>query len=195
MENRKRTLFLLAVFAVGLIALAGLGGFRWLNPTGQPQPSARTQTANRPGSRNNGLAEAPATPTLQEIASTLGDTLFGYGYIVTVDDTDHSDIFNDQYIARQDHTMRAYHVVMESDSPGGVEVNPRYWRLFDSQTPAYPEVFAGKDPALVTAKVLPKGEKLQGWLTFEIPKGAEHFRLAYDIPNIPQKASFVFDVG
>ncbi|MBN9391975.1 MAG: hypothetical protein J0I20_28320 [Chloroflexi bacterium] len=193
MENRKRTKILLAIVGIGIIILAGLGGFWWSNSTKQPSP--QTRTSARVTSQDNKVVGIQATATPHEIASTLGDTLFGYGYIVTVDDTDHSDIFNDQFVASENHTMHAYHVVMESNSPGGIEVNPRYWRLFDSQNPAYPEIFAGKDPSLPTTKVLPRGEKQQGWLTFEIPKGANHFRLAYDIPNISQKASFVFDVG
>lgn len=193
MENRNQVLFRGLVLAVGIIVLVCLGGFWWLSSASQH--AAPTQPGTQSVSFVNAAAEPLSTATPNEIASTLGDTLFGYGYIVTVDDTDHSDIFNDQFVASQNHTMHAYHVVMESDSATGIEVNPRYWRLFDSQTPAYPEVFAGKDPALVTAKALTRGEKLQGWVTFEIPKGGNHFELAYDIPNLPVKASFVFDVG
>lgn len=183
MENRKNRFWYFAVIAAGIIFLAALGGAWWLISTTQPSLTGK------------GAGSTPASPAAREIASTLGDTLFGYGYIVTVDDTDHSDIFIDQFSASENHTMRAYHVIMESNSPTGIEVNPHFWRLFDSQTTAYPPIFAGKDPSLTTAKSLAKGEILQGWVTFEVPKGANHFRLAYDIPNISEKVSFVFDVG
>jgi hypothetical protein len=176
--------------------LLGLGSFIW---PGFEKPTPTVNHALTPVSAN--LLTGPRETTTpgpgadRQIASTLGDTLAGYDYLVTVDEVDHSDLFNDQLSASQDHTFLAFYVTMESRSDTGLEVNPRYWRLFDDQTPAYPEVYAGKDPALVINKTLLKGQTLQGWVTFEIPKGARGFKLAYDIPNIPEMVSFVFDVG
>jgi hypothetical protein len=193
--RRKWTLVVLLGLVAGLLVL---GSFIW---PGFANPGLDKQAPGVNTSVSANLLTGPletATPgpgTVRQIASTLGDTLAGYDYLVTVDDTDHSDIFNDQLSASQDHTFLAFYVTMESRSDTGLEVNPRYWRLFDDQNPAYPEVYAGKDPALVSNKTLLKGQKLQGWVTFEIPKGARGFKLAYDIPNIPEMVSFVFDVG
>ncbi len=188
MRNRKNSLLVPLSLAAGLAALIGVAGLWWVNFARPGRHLSSTPAATAPG-QPSGISAA------REITGTLGSTLFGYDYIVTVEDTDHSDIFNDHFVASEDHTFRAYYVVMESDSQTGLEVTPRYWRLFDDQTPSYPAVYAGKDPSLVTNKALSRGEKEQGWVTFEIPKGASRFKLAYDIPNIAEKASFVFEVG
>jgi hypothetical protein len=192
-SRRKWTLVVLLSLAAGLLALGGLiwPGFE------KQAPAANHSITSTARSLLTGPVETatPGPGVDRQIASTLGDTLAGYDYLVTVDEVDHSDLFNDQLSASQDHTFRAFYVTMESRSDTGLEVNPRYWRLFDDQTPAYPEVYAGKDPALVNNKTLLKGQILQGWVTFEVPKGARGFKLAYDIPNIPEKVSFVFDVG
>lgn len=185
---------LLLALAVGLAAVA-LGNWPGFSskPAGTLSPASNGFVTGPP--EGSSPTSGSGAGTVRQIASTLGDTLAGYDYLVTVDDRDHSDIFNDQLSASQDHTFVAFYVTVESQSDTGLEVNPRYWRLFDDQTPAYPEVYAGKDPALVINKTLLKGQILQGWVTFEIPKGASRFKLAYDIPNIPEKVSFVFDVG
>lgn len=131
----------------------------------------------------------------KQLVTSMGDTLVGYNYVITVDEIAHATSFTNYYSANQDDTLLALYVIVESQSEMGVEVNPQYWRLYDDQTFSYPEVGAGKDPSLVTNRALIKGEKLQGWITFEIPKDANRFKLAYDIPNISEKVSFIFDVG
>ena len=191
MRNRNNSLLVPLSLAVGLAALIVLAGLGWVIYAHPGPHSSSTPAANATAQP----AAPSGTTNAQEITGTLGITLFGYDYVVTVEDTDHSDIFNDHMVASEDHTFRAYYVVMESDSQSGLEINPRYWRLFDDQTSSYPEVYAGKDPSLVTNKFLTRGEKEQGWVTFEIPKGGSRFKLAYDIPNIAEKASFVFEVG
>lgn len=157
-------------------------------------------TISKQGNITNSPENSPPAPRTESIGSkqfvtSMGDTLVGYYYVITVDEVAHSPSFTNYLSAKQDNTLLALHVVMESQSETGVEVNPRYWRLYDDQNPSFPEVGAGKDPSLVTNRTLIKGEKLQGWITFEIPKDIMRFKLAYNVPNIPEEVSFVFDVG
>src|SRR6476619_2138630 len=98
MKNRKHTQSVMLALTVGIVVLTCLGSFLWLNPGKLLSP---TEPANERPLKNSTTVspELPATPTVHMIVSTLGDTLYGYGYIVTVDVTDHSDIFNDHFVA------------------------------------------------------------------------------------------------
>lgn len=182
MKKRGNFLESGAIAGIGLLIMVVLGGLGWAFLTNSTPKPAGPFTFNP--------AQPSPTATAQEITSSMGDTLVGYDYTVTVEEMDHSDIFNDQMVASQDHTFRAYYVTMESSSPTGLEANPRYWRLFDDRTPAYPEVYAGKDPSLVTNKHLTRGEKEQGWVTFEIPQRNQQLPAGLRHSKYPHKGQF-----
>jgi hypothetical protein len=82
-------------------------------------------------------------------------------------------------------------VLIEIEGLGAreVPVNPFYARLVDAERDgyAYAATFGGCEPDLKSSRI-GKGEKMSGWITFEIPDSARGLELSYD-PFIPDSAA------
>ncbi|HEX2912583.1 MAG TPA: DUF4352 domain-containing protein [Chloroflexia bacterium] len=131
-----------------------------------------------------------------QVNGILGDSLRGGNLLVSVEELDRADDFNQYLSASDDHTLFAVDMSVVNLSGQLLEVNTMNCALFDSQGQrSYKQVFAGKDPALNVQKSLNRGEKLHGWVTFEIPKGATGFTFIYHAISANQTFDFSFDLG
>ena len=69
-------------------------------------------------------------------------------------------------------------VNIEATGPVQVPANPFYAALLDAGHYSYEATLAGCQPAL-RASQLVRGQKVSGWISFEIPKAARGLRLSY----------------
>jgi hypothetical protein len=122
------------------------------------------------------------TPTLapQAIKGKTGDTLSQNGYIVTVNQAEKSTSYGDYDKAKDGFIFVAVDVTIQSDKASGVSVNGFYCSLKDGQGFKYSQSFSSKQPSLKSQNDLPKGEKIRGWVTFEVPKTAQGFTFEYN---------------
>jgi hypothetical protein len=70
-------------------------------------------------------------------------------------------------------------VEIEGINPSGAVYNASYFRVFDEQGSRYLAVKSWRSPALRAALDLMPGEKVSGWVLFEVPDTARTLRLVY----------------
>ncbi|MBK7199412.1 DUF4352 domain-containing protein [Candidatus Amarolinea dominans] len=89
----------------------------------------------------------------------------------------------------------AIELIVESQARAGVYINPLFARLQDDASNVHNISFVGKDPFLETRVNLPKGEKVQGWVTFEVPESAKGLILIYQAVGSNPDAGVRIDLG
>jgi hypothetical protein len=135
---------------------------------------------------NSGQSPIPTvrsipTPTSipQSVKGRIGQTLSQNGYIITVNQAEKSQSYGDYKKAKPGNIFLAVDITIQSDKDKGVSVSTFEATLKDGQGFKYDATFLGKDPQLATQNDLPKGEKIRGWVTFEVPQTARGFTLEY----------------
>jgi hypothetical protein len=171
-----------ALIAIGVII--GIAGGSKPVTTNNVQSSVNSAT----GSTAN---PAEAAPKLYHV----GDTVKAGGYLVTLNAIDRSDGFSEYFKAGAGKTMLAIDITIESTKDSGVSANQFYCKLRDSQGYQYNLTVAGKDPSLGSQNDIPAGQKLRGWVTFEVPKTANGFVFSYEPLSLSQRISIPFDLG
>lgn len=70
-------------------------------------------------------------------------------------------------------------VEIEGINPDGASYNPFYFKVRDEQGFEYNFAAFGKEPTLQSSNELKPGQKVKGWMTFEVPKTAKTLTLIY----------------
>lgn len=70
-------------------------------------------------------------------------------------------------------------VQIEGINPSGASYNPFFFKVRDSTGFEYNFSAFGKEPALQSSNDLKPGDKVSGWVTFEVPKAATGLILIY----------------
>lgn len=71
-------------------------------------------------------------------------------------------------------------LIITSNADSGVSVNPLFVSVKDSNGYEYnAALFDAKQPTLKSQNDLPKGDKVRGWLTFEVPADATGLVMTY----------------
>jgi hypothetical protein len=185
---------------VGCIAIFTLlnlfGSMRTVTPTAQAVISGTPATTTGPdisGTRiaeMNITAQAGSVPQQQQPQPTqapqqatqarVGQVVSLNGYMITVNAVDRSAAgFTQFFKPKAGSVFVAVDVTVESGAASGVSVNPFYTSLRDDQGFTYTATFAGKDPALQSQNDLPRGQKMRGWVTFEVGEGAKGLTFIY----------------
>lgn len=104
------------------------------------------------------LGEFPAQAAS---VGSIGEPVIQQGYNLTVNDvrTGQTD-GGEPYIAVD--------VTLTSESDEGVNSNLLYAKLRSDNGYAYSPTFLGVEPALDSMNDIPKGERVRGWITFEV---------------------------
>ncbi|MCW3085836.1 MAG: hypothetical protein JWP12_3202 [Bacteroidetes bacterium] len=92
--------------------------------------------------------------------------------------------------------MRFYCINVEYSNPTSdliLDANPLQWKLYDSEGYAYEMAIAdSKEPELKMASINP-GNKLKGWITFEIPKDAKPVKVQFQ-PDMVNSSNVEIDL-
>ena len=160
-------------------------------PAESATPESSGSTQKPPASSSAVVPEkrpAPVTHRVGQTASSL-DYALTLEQVKTCDDTP---------IQPKPGNLRlGVKVSIEGRTEREVPVNPFYARLTDRQRDgyAYAATFGGCMPDLKSARV-DKGDRVSGWITFEIPKQAKGLELSYSPYVLGSTEQIVrFDLG
>jgi hypothetical protein len=133
----------------------------------------------------------PAPPRTHK----LGQTAAARDFAVTLQEVK---ICDGTRIAPKPGNVRlGVRLTIEGRTEREVPVNPFYARLVDRERDgyAYAATFGGCEPDLKSARVK-KGDRMSGWVTFEIPKQASGLELSYS-PYVlgSSEQSVQYDLG
>ena len=112
----------------------------------------------------------------------VGERLDYRGYALTVTNVERADDFPGARRARKGHTLIAVELLVESNA-SDVQVSPAHIWIVEPDGKAFKPHTTGRAPALEARETVPKGQRVQGWLTFEVPQDAHGLRLVNELPK------------
>lgn len=146
----------------------------------------QNNSSSRSGASTNQQTPLPTikaipTPTAvpQFVKGRMGDTLTQNGYIVTINSAEKSESYGDFRKAKDGYIFLAVDITIQSDKAKDISSSVVQASLKDGQGFTYDATWVGKDPQLASKNDIPKGDKVRGWVTFEVPKTAKGFTLEY----------------
>jgi hypothetical protein len=168
-----------ALLVIGVVILVvGIGAASRSNSTPNSQQTISTAPA---AGTNNQNAVAQSSNNGQTLGK-VGDTIALNGFTLTVNDVQKSENFSGDIIdqAKSGNTFIAVDLTIGSQKNSGVSANALYATLKDGQGFSYNTgIFGDKQPSLKGTNDIPNGDKVRGWVTFEVPKTASGFTLEY----------------
>lgn len=144
--------------------------------------------------------EQPAQPVdtpipPQNTIGKLGDTISQDGYIITLANIETATQYGDFIKAESGKKFIAVELIIESGANTGVSANLFYVSIKDASGYKYDAAMMGKEPLLSSQNDIPLGEKIRGWVTFEIPETATGLVLAYEPLSFGTNTRIRFDLG
>ncbi len=112
----------------------------------------------------------------------VGDRLEFRGYVMTVTQVETARDFPGARAARAGNTLIAVEILVESNGKG-VQVSPAHMWVAEPSGKVYKPRTTGPTPILPERANIPKGQRVQGWLTFEVPEGAKDLRFVNELPK------------
>jgi hypothetical protein len=159
------------------------------SPTNMPVPiNTPTSTA---------INTLTSTDTSAQTASPygkVGQRIVQEGYALTVISVESASHYG-YLTADAGKKLIALDVLIESGADQGVNVNPFYFKIKDSEGYQYNVELFGKDPALGSQNDLPNGEKMRGWVTFQIPATSKGLIMSYEPIQFSNTIRIRVDLG
>ena len=146
-------------------------------PTNTPRPTATAIPTTAPKPTNTPIPPTPVPTTAKPF--TVGDTQKNGGYVITLNAVDKQKSFGPISDAKAGNILVAVDITIASEKATGVSVNPFYCTLKDGDSFSYNITAFGKDPSLSSRNDLAVGDKMRGWVTFEVPEKATGFVFEY----------------
>jgi uncharacterized protein DUF4352 len=133
------------------------------------------------------LVAALATPLLAACSrppapGRVGDRLEYRGYAMTVTNVERADDFPGARRARKGDILVAVEVLIESNA-ADVKVSPAHMWVAEPGGKVFRPHTTGRLPLLEEHDNVPKGQRVKGWLTFEVPDGARALRFVNELPK------------
>ena len=175
----SRRLFIF-VIAIALLALACSSSSTAETSIKTAVPGATTAVTPEPPKANIGK---------------VGDTITQGDYIITLASAETATSYGDYNKAGDGKKYISVEIIVESGADTGVSVNPFYCKLSDGDAYSYTMTIGGKDPYLSSQNDLPKGEKMRGWVTFEVPEAAKDFIFSYEPLSFAETIRIRFNLG
>lgn len=179
MSKRNIIIGVVAVVVV-LAAIGAASGGSGNTPAGTVAPATPgVSTAEVTPATSDAPAETPTTATPAG-AYKVGDRINlddeQYFAVVQVDPAFKGDgVFKPD----ADKLWVATLVEIEGINPNGASYNPFYFKIRDGEGFEYNFSAFGKEPQLQSSNDLKPGQKVKGWVTFEVPKTAKNLTLVY----------------
>lgn len=120
------------------------------------------------------------------LESGLGDVVEQDGYSLSataVEDPTTPGMF---YEAKEGYKLVAVEILVGNESGEALSVNPLYAVLVDNNGFVYQLELGGRDDQLATVD-LNAGERVQGWVAFELPMDASPVSIKYQVGMFPSK--------
>lgn len=109
----------------------------------------------------------------------LNERIAADKYFLTVVKTETAKQISESVKSGEGKTFLLVEILIESISDEGFEINPASARVKDSAGYEYYSLSGGKEPLLKRQVNLAKGEKVRGWISFEIPENAKEMTLVF----------------
>lgn len=114
----------------------------------------------------------------------VGQKIDYKGYGLTLLQVQVADDFPGARKARVGYKLVAVEMLVESNASKGVSVSAKHVKVVDANGRDYEaRATTGMQPALREEFDIPKGQKRQGWLTFEVPDGLRKLTLVSTLPK------------
>ncbi|MCW1967458.1 MAG: DUF4352 domain-containing protein [Anaerolineae bacterium] len=120
----------------------------------------------------------------QPKTGVVGQKIDYKGYGLTLTQIKIADDFPGARKARAGYKLVAVEMLVESNTSKGVSVSPKHIKAVDSNGRDYEARAAtGLQPAIREEFDIPKGQKRQGWVTFEVPDGLRKLTFVSTLPK------------
>ena len=132
--------------------------------------------------RPDGVAALTGTPRTAPDLPPLGTAAEGGGYTLTALQVEDPTTPGFLYTPVEGRKLVAVEILVGNESGAAVTVNSLFTYLVDTEGYVYPGRLFGRDGQIETLSIGP-GDKLQGWVSFELPDGAtpEGVRYLFDL--------------
>ena len=111
-----------------------------------------------------------------------GERLDYRGYAMTVTNVERADDFPGARRARAGDTLIAVELLVEGNTDH-VQISPAHIWVAEPGGKVFRPHSTGRAPILQAQAEVPKGQRVQGWLTFEVPRDARNLRLVNELPK------------
>jgi hypothetical protein len=194
---RRGYFLLIAALVVLGVAIAGCSG------PSEEAPEAARPTEPPPAVTKAPEPTAPPAPTDTPVPTVapsatpepqgqyLGDVVEGHGALLAAISMEDPTTPGRLYSPEAGQKLVAVQVVVGSSSRDAMSVNPLNATLLDSEGFVYQAELGGRDGQISTVH-LSVGEKVRGWIAFEVPEGASPAALKYEVEFFGNK---VLQVG
>jgi len=184
--SKKKLIIGGVVVLVVLVAIGASGGSK-NEPAGTvatPSPGA-SAVAGSPVAESPG-AVATHTPTDAAPSATAAG-VYKVGDRIKLDDEEYFAVVEVDPAFKGDKVFKpeagklwvAALVEIEGINPDGASYNPFFFKVRDEQGFEYNFAAFGREPALKSGNDLKPGQKVKGWMTFEVPKTVKALTLVY----------------
>jgi hypothetical protein len=185
MTRRIVTIMLVGASAFALAACSAEN-----EPAGQLGSSAPSQapaTSSTADPSVAGEASPSADVAASETAASERASSYGVGDRVRLGDeeffgvTDVDPNVKGDGFLKPDDGMKWVSALVEIEgiNPDGATYNPFYFTVRDGEGFEYDVSIFGKEPSLQSSNELQPGQKVKGWVTFEVPTDAKGLTLIY----------------
>jgi hypothetical protein len=137
---------------------------------------------------------APTNTPASSSLAKVGEPVTQEGYQLTVTNVEFSNAYGYASATAGMHFL-AVEILIVSDAASNVNVNPFYATVKDSDGYSYTSYLMGKDPALTSQNDLAQGDKMRGWVTFQVPLTAHGFVFNYKPISIFNTVDIRVDLG
>ncbi len=152
------------------------------NPTATVEPTLATKASPTAVamSTNTLVPTVAATSTPKPQQFFLGDFVEQYGYAIAALTVENPATPSRLYEVKPGKKLIAVEIIVGNVSGKPIGVNPLYVTLFDSEGFAHQTELGGRDNQIATIHLY-QGEKVRGWVAFEVPEETKAVSIKYRI--------------
>lgn len=120
----------------------------------------------------------------RDVPAALGETVERDGYSLTAESVEDPTTPGTLYTPEEGKKLLAVQIVVGNESDKVISVNPLNTFLVDTDGYVYTAELGGRDGQINTTDLSP-GERVRGWVAFEVPEGATPESVRYRISGTP----------
>lgn len=192
MKTQRFSKLIVVCILVVLLALSLACGET--TPTSEPKVSTATPATSDTQAPAATEASAPATDapaptnTPEPKPQYLGDVIEDYGVLLSAAAIEDPATPGMLYQAEAGKRLVAVEIIVGNVSGDSISVNPLNATLLDSEGFTYqPELAAYDGGQIATIGLSSAGEKVRGWIAFQVPENAELASIKYSVESFGNK--------
>ena len=188
-KKSNRTLIITLAVILGFVALCTVLNVMGNNNVDFANPATSTPPFEQTAEWETALAHVAAVatkwsaptssaPTAAPPLAKVGDRMDPGPFAMTVMNIETATQYGNQK-AQAGQKFVSAQVLLESRDAGGLYISPASFTLKDSDGIQY-VTMQGQTPAFDSEVLLPNGQKMSAWATFEVPEGAHGLVLTFE---------------